>query len=49
MANPQCPLAYFVRRTPRMIAGGYGCGASGGRCAPHEKCEELVQAQREGE
>ena len=43
MSNPSCPLAYHVRRTPRMISGGYGCAASGGRCRPHENCDELVK------
>jgi len=39
--DPTCPLAYFVKGMPRMITRGYGCGASGGRCSPHENCDNL--------
>lgn len=43
MSCTSCPLSYFVAGTPRMINRGYGCGATGGKCKPNDKCEEWVK------
>lgn len=46
MADPTCPLSYFVRGQARIVQRGYGCGATGGRCVPGDKCEKRVEDAR---
>lgn len=38
-----CPLAHFVRGTPRMIARGHACTYTGGRCNPSNECDDRIK------